>query len=91
MAVAALLGLVALVEHQRVARTAPPEEGSAPWQVSRSSLAPPPAAVGDISRWRRLPAANRQRLLGVLSRLLERRLRDGGAGGAEADDDARAE
>jgi hypothetical protein len=35
---------------------------------------PPPARVPKRSHWRQLPSANRQRLLQLLGRLVERRL-----------------
>jgi hypothetical protein len=47
----------------------------APTISSRSS--PPPSADQYLSRWAQFPAANRQRLLWLLSQLLERQLSSG--------------
>lgn len=54
---------------------------------------PPPASSQTSSRWEALPQANRQRLLWLLSHLLERQLERGRTPGKEDDDelDARAE
>ena len=54
---------------------------------------PPPISRQAISQWEDLPQANRQRLLWLLSHLLERQLEPSSALGKEDDDelDKRAE
>lgn len=48
---------------------------------------PPPDSSQGISRWEDLPQANRQRLLWLLSHLLERQLEQSPAPGKEDDDE----
>jgi predicted Fe-S protein YdhL (DUF1289 family) len=48
---------------------------------------PPPVSKQEISRWEDLPRANRQRLLWLLSRLLERQLEQSLAPGKEDGDE----
>ena len=48
---------------------------------------PPPNSSQGISRWEALPPANRQRLLWLLSHLLERQLERGRTPGKEDDDE----
>ncbi len=49
---------------------------------------PPPAPGQGLRRWEQMPLANRQRLLGLLSQLLERQWRQHGAHGAPEGGDA---
>jgi hypothetical protein len=42
--------------------------------LANSCQRSPPPNRGDLSRWEQLPGANRQRLLWLLSQLLERQL-----------------
>lgn len=48
---------------------------------------PPPDSSQGISRWEELPPTNRQRLLWLLSHLLERQLEWSSAPGKEDDDE----
>ena len=48
---------------------------------------PPPDSSQGISRWEALPQTNRQRLLWLLSHLLERQLERGRTPGKEDDDE----
>jgi hypothetical protein len=48
---------------------------------------PPPQVEAEASRWTRLPPANRQRLVWLLSQLLERQLEQGCSGPVEVGDE----
>ena len=57
--------------------------------MSPPVLPPPPLGPSElIQLWRRLPAANRQRLLGLLSQLLEPQLSAAAAPGEDSDESA---
>jgi hypothetical protein len=72
--VTGLLNLAALVQRLRMARAAGDEEGGAACLRTPSSVFPPPTIGTERSRWECLPPATRQRLLRLLSQLLERQL-----------------
>ena len=82
-----LLQLLTWVEHRRVAQASPHEEGGVPCPISHPTQFPPPDSRQDISRWEDLPLANRQRLLWLLSHLLERQLQRNDASGKEVGDE----
>jgi hypothetical protein len=87
--IAGLLNLAALVQALRMARAAGDEEGGAACPRPPSSMFPPPTTGTERSRWERLPHATRQRLLWLLSQLLERQLQlPQDAPRTEASDDA---
>ena len=69
-----LLNLVALVEQKRTVRASRDAQGGVLCPRSQPSEFPPPAIKDQLSRWEQLPQANRQRLLWLLSQLLERQL-----------------
>jgi hypothetical protein len=54
---------------------------------SPNTAPPPPISRQAISQWEDLPQANRQRLLWLLSHLLERQLEPSSAPGKEDDDE----
>lgn len=51
------------------------------------SVPPPPQTEAETSRWPRLPPAHRQRLVWLLSQLLERQLEQRRSGAAEVGDE----
>jgi hypothetical protein len=78
-----LLNLVAVVEKFRP--QAEQEQGS----IGQPPSSPPPLGRGELIQvWMRLPAANRQRLLWLLSQLREHQLRAAAAPGEDRDESA---
>jgi hypothetical protein len=78
-----LLHLVTVVDKFRP--QALEEKGS----VCRPTSSPPPIEPSELIQvWMRLPASNRQRLLWLLSQLLEHQLRAAAAPGEDSDESA---
>ncbi len=92
LGISGLLNLLTWVKHRQLAQASPHEEGGIPCPVSHPTRLPPPDSSQGIRRWENLPQANRQRLLWLLSHLLERQLEPSSApskeDGDELDDSA---
>jgi hypothetical protein len=82
-----LLNLLAWVEQKRVAHAAQQKEGGVSCPVPHPPPFPPPTSRPHCTLWEQLPPPNRQRLLGLLSRLIERQLEPRSTLGKEGSDD----
>ncbi|EFH88329.1 hypothetical protein Krac_9763 [Ktedonobacter racemifer DSM 44963] len=82
-----LLQLLTWVEQRRVAQASQHEEGGVPCPVFHPTQSPPPNSRQAIIQWGNLPQANRQRLLWLLSQLLERQMEQCLVPGKEVSDE----
>ena len=87
LGISGLLQLLTWVEHRRVVQASQQEEGGVPCPIPHPTRSPPPNSRQAISLWEDLPPANRQRLLWLLSHLLERQLERSSAPGKEDGDE----
>src|SRR5258708_5249873 len=75
LGISGLLNLLTWVEHRQLAQASQHEEGGVPCPIPHPTRLPPPASRQVSSQWEDLPQANRQRLLWLMSHLLERQHR----------------
>jgi hypothetical protein len=87
LGISGLLQLLTWVEHRRVAQASQHEEGGVPCPIPHPTRLPPPDSRQVTSRWADLPLTNQQRLLWLLSHLLERQLGQSLAPGKEDGDE----
>ena len=87
LGISGLLQLLTWVEHRQLAQASPHEEGGVPCSVPHLTRLPPPDSRPAIGWWADLPQANRQRLLWLLSHLLERQLEPNRAASKEDGDE----
>ena len=87
LGISGLLQLLTWVERRRAVQASEHEEGGVPCPIPRPTRLPPPACRQTSSPWEDLPQANRQRLLWLLSHLLERQVEQSLASGKEDGDE----
>ena len=88
LGISGLLNLLTWVEHRQLAQASQHEEGGVLCPVPYPTRLPPPDSRQVISQWSDLPLVNRQRLLWLLSHLLERSRAPGKEDGDELDENA---
>ncbi len=93
LGISGLLQLLTWVEHRQAVQASQREEGGVSCSIPHPTRLPPPVSRQAISLWKDLPQTNRQRLLWLLSHLLERQLEPSSASDKEDGDelDKRAE
>ena len=87
MGITGLLNVLIWLERRQGAKASPHQEGGTSCPTPHPSQFPPPTSRPASTLWEQLPQPNRKRLLGLLSRLLERQLEPRSVLSKEGSDD----